>query len=236
MIAVLISALGLAALRDASYVWEEPILLFALAAFGVTAMAAVILRGSKRYPWAGHACCALAIYIASLVCPIPVLGLWAFIEALEVLVRCIMSPASALAGDWLLGLSWLANPAAWAGMLFLLLGSTRRAALSGELALLLAACALRPSTFCQYVWLASMVYVVYAALCAPDGVPADDEAMLVKSPLPTPRRILYAAVALPVLFGLLLLLLDHLGQIKSTPLLPESDPTRTAAKDGSGEP
>ena len=135
-----------------------------------------------------------------------------------------MSPASALAGDWLVGLSWLANPAAWAGMVFLLVGRARRTALSGEVALLLAACALRPFMFCQYVWLASMVYLVFAALRAPDDVSGADNAILAEPPLPKLRPIFYPAVALPVLFGLLLLLSVQRGLIKSTPLLPESDP------------
>ena len=232
MIAVLMSAVGLAALRDAGDPWEQVILLVALAAFGVTGMAALILRRKERYWWAGHACCALWMYIVSLVFPdlhldgrhLPVLGLLAFGEALKTLVRCIMSPASALAGDWLVGLAWLANPAAWAGMVFLLVGRARRAALSGEVALLLAACACVPFMFCQYIWVASMVYLVYAALRAPDDASGADNAILAEPPLPKLRPIFYPAVALPVLFGLLLLLSVQQGLIKSTPLLPESDP------------
>jgi hypothetical protein len=142
-------------------------------------MAAVIPRGKERHWWPGHAYSALAIYILSLLFPnpsrpIPLLGLLAFVHALETLVRSIISPASALAGDWLLGLSWLANPAAWAAMVFLHVGRTRLAILSGALALLLAFCALRPHMFCQYVWLASMVYVVCAALRVPDNMSGAD--------------------------------------------------------------
>jgi hypothetical protein len=72
MVAVLIAAVGLAAFRNASDVWEEPILLVVLGAFGVTGMAAVILRCNERYRWAGHACCALAVYIASLMLQFPI--------------------------------------------------------------------------------------------------------------------------------------------------------------------
>jgi hypothetical protein len=112
-------------------------------------------------------------------------------------------------------------------MTFLLVGKPQRAALSGELALLLAACALRPDILCQYIWLASMVYVLYAALRAPDNVSAADNAKLAKPPLPKLRPIFYPAVTLPVLFGLLLLVLGQRGHIKSTPLLPEFDPNES---------
>ncbi len=186
-------------------------------------MAAAILRSEERYRWAGHAFSALATYIVSLAFPIPVLGILAFGQALETLVHCIISPTCAFAGDWLLGLSWLANPAAWAGMVFLLVGRARRAALSGELALLLGACALRPGMFCQYVWLASMVYVVFVALCVPGDVSAADKGMLSKLSLPRVRPIFYPAVALPLVFGVLLLLLGQRGYIHDTPFLPESD-------------
>ena len=54
------------------------------------------------------------------------------------------------------------------------MGRTRWAAWAGELSLLLAACAVRPLMVCQYVWLASMVYVVYAALCVPENVSGAD--------------------------------------------------------------
>ena len=117
------------------------------------------------------------------------------------------------AGDWLLGLSWLANPAIWAGMVFLLMGRARWAAWSGRLSLLLAACALRPNMVCQYIWVASMVYVVYVALCVPDDMPTSNPNPA-RPPLPKLRRSFYPAVAIPVLFGLLLLLLDQRDYIK----------------------
>ena len=69
---------------------------------------------------------------------------------------------------------------------------------------------------CQYLWLASMVYVVYAALCVPNGLPASN-ANPDRPPLPKLRGTFCVAVALPVLFGLLILLLDQRGLIKSTP-------------------
>ncbi len=55
MVLVLISAVGLAALRSASDLWAGMMLLFALAAVGIAVMAAVILRGRERYWWAGFA-------------------------------------------------------------------------------------------------------------------------------------------------------------------------------------
>lgn len=190
-------------------------------------MAAVILRGKDWYWRAEHACWAAAIYFLSLGLPalgpnseiLPAGGLLASVCALGMLVHCIKSPTSALAGDWLLGLAWLANPAAWAGVIFLMAGRMRRTALAGELALMLAAGALRPHFSCQYIWLASMVYVMYAALCVPGDVSAANNRMFARLRLPKVRPIFYAAVALPVLFGLLLLLLGRWGLIKST-LLP----------------
>jgi hypothetical protein len=191
---------------------------------------AEVIPEPRRTRFAGHTCCALGIYSLSLALPyvthdlrlIPVFGLLAFGHALETLVGCIASPTNALLGDWLLGLCWLANPAAWVGMVFLLTDRTRWAALAGQLSLLLAACAFRPDMLCQYVWLASFVYVLYAALCVPDDLSASN-ANQARPPLPKLRRSFCVAVALPVLFGLLLFLLDQRGHIKTTPLFPGSD-------------
>src|SRR5437868_1966746 len=52
---VLVSAVGLAALRNASDLWAGMMLLVALAAVGVAVMGAVILGGKERYWWAGFA-------------------------------------------------------------------------------------------------------------------------------------------------------------------------------------
>jgi hypothetical protein len=52
---VLISAVGLAALRNAGELWAGMMLLVAVAAVGVALMATVILRGKERYWWAGFA-------------------------------------------------------------------------------------------------------------------------------------------------------------------------------------
>src|SRR6266436_1870509 len=52
---VLVSAVGLAALRNASDLWAGMMLLVALAAVGVAVLGAVILRGRERCGWAGFA-------------------------------------------------------------------------------------------------------------------------------------------------------------------------------------
>jgi hypothetical protein len=52
---VLVSAIGLAALRNANEIWAGTMLLLALAAVGVAVMGAVILRGKERYWWLGFA-------------------------------------------------------------------------------------------------------------------------------------------------------------------------------------
>jgi hypothetical protein len=52
---VLVSAVGLAALRNASNLWAGMMLLVALAAVGIAVLGAVILRGKERYGWAGFA-------------------------------------------------------------------------------------------------------------------------------------------------------------------------------------
>src|SRR5436309_1310644 len=52
---VLVSAVGLAALRNASDLWAGMMMLVALAAVGVAVLGAVILRGRERYWWAGFA-------------------------------------------------------------------------------------------------------------------------------------------------------------------------------------
>jgi hypothetical protein len=178
-------------------------------------VAAINLRSNESYRLARDAVWAIAMYIASLTLPIPLVGLVAFGAALGMLGDCISSPATTFAGDWLLGLSWLANPAAWAGMVFLLVGRARRAALCGEVALLLAVCALRLHFLNQYIWLASMVYVVYAALRVPDQALAASSRILARIRLLKPHRIFYPAVALPAVFGLVLLFLVERGFIRS---------------------
>ena len=55
MALVLVSAVGLAALRNANDLWAGMMLMVALAAVGISVMGAVILRGQERYWWAGFA-------------------------------------------------------------------------------------------------------------------------------------------------------------------------------------
>jgi hypothetical protein len=55
MVLVLVSAVGLAALRSAGDLWAGMLLLLALASVGVAVMGAFIMRGSERYWWVGFA-------------------------------------------------------------------------------------------------------------------------------------------------------------------------------------
>src|ERR1035441_7935872 len=55
MALVLVSAVGLAALRNAGDLWAGMLLLGTLAAVGVAVMGAIILRGRERYWWLGFA-------------------------------------------------------------------------------------------------------------------------------------------------------------------------------------
>ena len=52
---IVVSAIGLAALRNANDLWSGMMLLIALAAVGVAVMGTVILRGEERCWWAGFA-------------------------------------------------------------------------------------------------------------------------------------------------------------------------------------
>jgi hypothetical protein len=53
MAVILVSAIGLAALRNANGIWAGLMMQFALAAVGVAVIGAVISRGSERYWWTG---------------------------------------------------------------------------------------------------------------------------------------------------------------------------------------
>jgi hypothetical protein len=53
MAVILVSAIGLAALRNANGIWAGLMMQFALAAVGVAAIGAVISRGCERYWWTG---------------------------------------------------------------------------------------------------------------------------------------------------------------------------------------
>ena len=55
MAVILVSAIGLAALKNANDLWAGMMMLFALAAVAIAVMGAVILRGEERYWWAGFA-------------------------------------------------------------------------------------------------------------------------------------------------------------------------------------
>ena len=129
------------------------------------------------------------------------IGLLAFGDALDALVHCITSPAGALAGDWLLGLSWLANPAAWAGMVFCW-WAERGAALSGELALLLAALRF----FARLCFASTSGWRAWSMSCtrhlrSQRRVGRRQCGCMARPPLPKRTPDLLPAVALPVVFG-----------------------------------
>jgi hypothetical protein len=68
MAVVLVSAVGLAALRNASELWVEVMLLLAIAAEGVSILGAALLRGRERAWWFGFAVFA-GLYLALAVGP-----------------------------------------------------------------------------------------------------------------------------------------------------------------------
>jgi hypothetical protein len=131
----------------------------------------------------------------------------AFVLALGELVGCLRHPASGAIGSWVFGLSWLANPAAWAGMFFLFRGSRRRAAVAGEVALLLAACdvAIGFRLPCYALWVAGMALVVYAALEPVASTPTTADAKPARWVIGKPSPNLCMALGLPLLLGIVLL-------------------------------
>ncbi len=62
-----------------------------------------------------------------------------------------------------------------------------------------------------------MVYIVFFGICGPGDVSATDRATQARPPLPKVRLIFFPAVALPLLFGVLILQLGQRGYIKETP-------------------
>jgi hypothetical protein len=169
---------------------------------------------------------AVCLYVASFILP---LGGMSFLAAFGSLMHCVTDPAGCSAVDWLLGLAWVANPAVWAAFIFLFRRSYARAAIAGELAIVLAVCpvgsvGLLPSYF---FWVISMALVVYAALRVPKPaadlpVSASTGPAMVMSV--KPRRIFYAAVGLPLLLGIILVLLVHWRIYRPGADLPDFDP------------
>lgn len=165
----------------------------------------------------GFAFWALIAYLLSFFIP-P--GLMGFGFALEALGRCFRDPAHGDGGAWLLGASWLANLAAWAGVILLGAGARRGAAVAGECALVLAICAL-PFGLAMpgyWLWLASMAVIVWGAVRVEvPASPTIDAASRAKS-----IRV-GLLVGAPLLFGGLLVAL-----LISNPSLfgiePEFDP------------
>ncbi len=90
----------------------------------VTVLGIVVIEG-LRFPFISQplrdrgraACASLLIYAISFL----PYGYVAFLAGLDGLCECVRNPTDKTVGYWLLGLSWLANPAAWAGVVFLLI-------------------------------------------------------------------------------------------------------------------
>jgi hypothetical protein len=171
---------------------------------------------------------AVIAYGASFVIPF---GLPAFCLALECLTRCVMDPTSLYVLDWLLALSWIANPGVWAGFFFLFRRAYGRAAVVGEVAVVLAVCAagngwLMPA---YHLWLTSMLLVVYAALRLPRWNEASSESPRVDTARrmsATPRLIFYPAIGLPLVLGTVLVLLAHWGVYGPSDDFPGFEPNK----------
>jgi hypothetical protein len=223
-------------LRDIQPARPDPPLAIRLFGFGidrhgifvsVPSRSMSVLSGSRRESndmtvvWI-----AVWLYVASFFIP---LGFISFAWALDSLMRCVGYPRDHSVGEWLLGLAWLANPAAWIGLVFLFKRSYNRAALAGELAVVLAVLGVGsagaiPSYF---TWLASLMLIVYAALRLPrpapetTASPGTAPATLLSA---KPRLVFYPAVGLPLVLGIALVSLADWRVYRPVPDLPEFDP------------
>ncbi len=65
MAVVLVSALGLAALRNANEVWAKVLMMLAVALLGVAVLWAILLRGWERAWWSGFAVLGIAYLLVS---------------------------------------------------------------------------------------------------------------------------------------------------------------------------
>ncbi|WP_406694884.1 hypothetical protein V5E97_27960 [Singulisphaera sp. Ch08] len=175
----------------------------------------------------GYALVALGIYLVSLIVS-P--GYMAFLFAFEALTRCFSGSAHVERGSWLLGLSWLANPAAWVGILLLGMGAWRLATVAGELAILLALCAVSVGGFIPsyYLWVASMAVVVYGAFRGLRSVAITvDSAEPGFSTLAVANRrkpIVALVLGLPLVFGGLLMVSAFRGDYSLLKEFDEFDP------------
>lgn len=161
-------------------------------------------RGSER-GWDGKKSfrIALGIYALSLIIPS---GFVAFAICFAAFWQYLTQTFEDESRPWLLALSWLANPALWAGMTFLRLGAKGKAAIAAELALLLALCIARGGCTmpAYYIWLMSMAYVLYAALEPPAA--SDGQASSAKAEptrfLANPNLLRYITFGIPLIFGI----------------------------------
>ena len=134
-----------------------------------------------------------------------------------------------------MGLAWLANPAAWTGLVFLFKRSYNRRGVAGELAVVLAILAVGSAGAIPsyYTWLASLVLIVYAALrpprLAPEGTasPGAAPARLLSA---KPRVVFYPAVGLPLILGIALVLLADSRVYSPMPDLPEFEPNENVTR------
>ncbi len=156
---------------------------------------------------------ALGAYVVSFFMPPIPVGLMGFISALGALYHCVTKPTNISAGEWLFGLSWLANPSVWAAMVLLAIGRRRRAALAAFIALLLAACLVSLGLHLPpyYVWIGSMVVVVFASLRVPRSVKHIEDDLQIEpiaGSLARSRWLLGLALGAPVLLGAVLFALS----------------------------
>jgi hypothetical protein len=171
-----------------------------------------------------YACVALGVYVgAFLIWPFG-FGLMGFCMAFGALVRCITNPSMNSAGEWLFGLSWLANPVVWAGMILLGMGRRRWAAAAGFFALLLAEFAVSGGLVAPpyHLWIISMVVVVFASLRVRRSAKSIEGDLQIE---PATRRssrstsLLCLALGAPLFLGVALIALRMRDAYSLTPAL-----------------
>jgi hypothetical protein len=161
----------------------------------------------------GYAWAAFGVYIAALVVPF---GAHGFYMGWAALRECATDSGGRRVGYFLLGLSWLANPVVWAGIILLGIGLRWWAAVAGVIALLFAVCAVGEGLISPgyYLWLVCMSLVVYPALRAPTLAARTHDAAdagPAKQEYSTRRKLLCLALVVPPVIGIVLVTLKARG-------------------------